>query len=121
MAVDMAAVKADNRTRVLELLESPRHSWKTRRQIERAGGNRYGARLHELKRLGYLIESRGNAYGPDGKEYKLTGKGEPIPKMVRVYMTEADAIELEAGRTTTKAQASVASGLRKFRNHRNNL
>jgi hypothetical protein len=87
MSTDYAEEKRPARERLLTLLKDGKwHPWSAMRQ---AGGMRYSARLLELKRLGYEFESRGRA--ETGKDYRLTGKGEPKEKRVKVFLTEDQA------------------------------
>jgi hypothetical protein len=62
-----------NRSRVLTLLQSPQGQWRSTLELQAVGGSRAGARVHELRGAGWLIECRGQR----GRyEYRLTGKGD---------------------------------------------
>ena len=98
MSVDYGKKKAPLRERVLELLSDLEwHSWRSLHQI---GGVRYSARLLELKRLGYKIESveTGKLNDGDGKKYRLISKdrGAPKGKKVKVFIEESDVEALIA-------------------------
>jgi hypothetical protein len=88
--MNFAIKKKPNRERLLDLLSDKQ--WHSFMECKAAGGLRYGARILELKRLGYVIESRGKR--ADGYEYRLTGMGMPQTKRVKVLLSESDVISL---------------------------
>lgn len=87
-APDFHQAKKPQRERLLTLLRDKAwHSW---RDLLAACGPRYGARILELKREGFVIESRvGKA---EGKDYRLVSwvKEDPPEPRVRVYLTPED-------------------------------
>lgn len=92
MSVDYAAKKRPQRERVLEVLSDLQ--WHPYMDLAAVGGVRYSARLLELKRLGYEIETRTVlGKGETGFDYRLVSKtpGTPQPKLVKVFLTEAQA------------------------------
>ncbi len=86
MSTDFGAGKKPAREKLLELLSDK--IWHTWKECEHAGGMRYSARLLELKRQGWVIESRGSA--SEGKDYRLLGRGPKQTKKVRVLLEEAE-------------------------------
>lgn len=106
------------RERLFDLLSDLR--WHTHKEMEAVSGNRYAARLLELKREGYVIESRAI---PDGKEHRLKSrqKGPPQPKRVKVFLNEHDAAALTQGKVTPAAQKAVTSALASFRVNKGKL
>lgn len=118
MTTDFATEKIPARTQLLALLTDG--EWKPWTAMRTAGGMRYSARLLELKRLGYQIESRGNA--PQGKEYRLTGKGEPKTKQVKVFLTEEHARRVrDCDALPVELRKVVAAALRSFESRRDML
>ncbi len=94
--------------------------WHSHRELGSVGGNRYSARLLELKRLGYAIESRELE---EGKLYRLASlqRGEPQIKRVKVFLTEREAEALAEGVPSSGARAAVARALASFRTNRERL
>jgi hypothetical protein len=69
--------------------------WVSGEALEPLGGNRYGARIDELRALGALIESRP---GPgEWHLYCLTGWGEPRVPRRRFDLTDEQLRALAAG------------------------
>jgi hypothetical protein len=119
MSVDYAEKYEPARDRLLRLMrDGAWHSWK---ELEGVAGNRYAARLHELKRLGYDVESEVNE--DDGKRYRFTSPfpGAPQPKRVKVYLAERDAQLLAEGEITPTANAAVTDALASFQHNRSKL
>lgn len=89
MAIDFGEKKRPLRERVFDLLSDL--EWHTHVELNRIGGNRYAARILELKRQGYRVDSR--PLGEMGKEYRLLSlnPGVPQPKRVRVFLELEDA------------------------------
>lgn len=118
-AVDFATKYASARERLLR--EMSALQWCSRHQLESWAGNRYGARIRELRRLGYPIEDR---EVEDGKEYRLisaTPTGPTAPKKVRVYLNEGDAVDLINGRLSMFARCDLQVALGKFRMNKERL
>lgn len=108
------------RDRVFALLADCR--WHSRTELEHVAGNRYTARVLELRRLGYRISAVPQEDG-DGKAYRLesTELGSPQPKRVKVLMDEEDAAQLVAGTVSDGARAAVGDALGSFRENRTKL
>lgn len=118
MTTDFAAEKTPAREKLLALLNDGQ--WKPWNDMRAAGGMRYSARLLELKRLGYQIESRGSKVA--GKEYRLTGKGEPKSKRVKVFLTEEQARQVrDCNALPVETRKVVAAALRSFESRRDML
>lgn len=89
MSTDFAKVKAPARERLFLLLSDL--DWHGYEELHQTGGVRYSARLLELKRLGYSIETAGEK--EQGLKYRLTShdRGKPKSKRVKVFLLESDA------------------------------
>jgi len=97
--------------------------WHSAKELSRVGGVRYGARILELKRLGYQIESR-EVEGQEGKDYRLISrhKGSPQQKRVKVLLTEDDAHDLAYNDTLTdRARDAIQNALGSFRTNKDKL
>lgn len=94
MTIDPGDLKRPARERILALLSDL--EWHSYKEVHRTGSIRYSARLLELKHLGYQIETRENAEGNLGLDYRLVSliKGAPQKKLVKVFLEEEDAKEL---------------------------
>jgi hypothetical protein len=112
---------AGTRQRILNELLSMQ--WRGWRYLKRIGGVRYGARILELKRLGYKFEDS-PTNDPHGKMYRLLSPdpGEPQPKQVKIYLPEEYVIELLTDRTLyPEAETIVAQALRIFQANKHKL
>ena len=86
MSTDFSIEKKPARERLLDLLwDKQWHTWAECRGV---GGMRYSARMLELKRQGWVINSRGS--DSEGKDYRLVGRGPPKAKKVRVFLEESE-------------------------------
>jgi len=97
--------------------------WHSRNTLETVAGNRYGARLYELRRLGWIIDSHPHPHGK-GKLYRLCQhrKGVHAVKRVKVLFFERDAdVLIETGTLTRSATRSLRRALASFRRHREKL
>ena len=94
MRVDFGSRYSTARTRILGYLSDL--EWHSHRELAHIGGNRYGARLGELRRLGYLIASRDIADG-HGKRYRLEAlePGARRAKRVKMLLSERDAEKVQ--------------------------
>jgi len=112
MSTDFAEVNKTKRQRVLELLNDLQ--WHTHVELQVVGGVRYGARLLELKRLGYLIDDQ--SLEPQGKRYRLasTMRGTPQAKRVKVFLTKEEAQLLLEGVTTLESRNAVRDALASY-------
>jgi len=119
-ARDHAREFANARSRLLVAMSDL--AWHTRQELEAIAGNRYGARLRELKRLGYVFEDR-ELGERDGKDYRLASAAPASPrgKRVRVYLEEADAADLLGGRISMFARAEVQGALASYRANKGRL
>lgn len=117
---DFAKEKASSRQRVLDMLwDKEWHEW---HEIHRVGGVRYSARLLELKRLGYDIETKGSKV--EGLSYRLRSftKGAPQEKRVKVFLHEADARKILArGNVSMDARNAFEVAINSFERNRNKL
>jgi maleate cis-trans isomerase len=86
-------VEKTARGRLLKLLSDLQ--WHTRHELEAVSGNRYSARLLELKRLGYTIRKRPLVAGL-GNEYKLESLDPATPKgkKVKVFLSPTAVMEI---------------------------
>jgi hypothetical protein len=118
-AINYASKYKGARVRVFELLSDLR--WHTWRELEAVGGNRYGARVLELEKLGWNIIDE--PHGEDGKRYLLASltKGPPLPKLVRMYVSEASAQYVARGEVTEEARRAARDGLESFNARKGNL
>lgn len=96
MSTDYGALKTPARDRILQVMSDLHwHSWK---ELKEVGGVRYGARLLELRRMGYEMVSHESHDVPNdtGKVYRLisTERHEPQGKQVKVFLTERETVEL---------------------------
>jgi|WetSurMetagenome_2_1015567.scaffolds.fasta_scaffold168847_1 hypothetical protein len=93
MTKNFGVTKEPLRTQILSLLMDLKpHHWS---ELHRIGGVRYGARVLELRRLGYQVETRELDDG--GKSYRLLSgfkTGVPQPKRVRVFLNPADVANM---------------------------
>ena len=108
------------RDRMLSLLSDLK--WHNRKDLEAVAGNRYAARMLELKRLGYSIVDRVATEG-HGKDYRLTHQkpGSPQEKRVKVFLTESVADLLLMGQMTNDATIAIRDALGSFRNNKHKL
>lgn len=112
--VDFAKVKRPARERVRILLSDLR--WHSYAELHTVGGIRYSARLLELKRLGYDIDTVGDK--EVGLRYRLISNtpGKPQEKRVKVFLTRADAaiLLLVAKQSMPDAAEEIEGALRSF-------
>jgi hypothetical protein len=121
MSTDYAAKYQSARERTLTMLKDLQ--WTSWRQLRRVAGVRYGARIRELKRLGYRIEDSSDN-SPDGKQYRLTNitPGEPLGKRVRVYLPERETeMLLTTGKVPAASIVAIATALSIFRANKHKL
>lgn len=119
MSRDYGVLMKTARDRVRDLLWDLK--WHHFNELGRVGGVRYGARLLELRRLGWEIETRD--LEPKGKEYRMIRRenGKPQGKQVKVFLDEDDAAALLAGTLTRKAKMAVLDGLKSYRVNKDKL
>ena len=112
------ARKSTFRLSLLHLLSDLR--WHGYWELREVAGVRYGARLRELIRLGYLIRKQPAA---DGRFYQLASmeRGRPVAKKVKIYMTESDARMLLVEQATASGLAAIREALATFLEHKENL
>src|SRR5262245_6479133 len=122
MSRDFAEMNLTKRDRVLRLLSDL--LWHSHQELAQVGGVRYGARILELKRLGYDIDSEENVTNwPQGKRYRLAtlARGLPQTKQVKVFLNEDDAAALVGWQVTVAAQRAVQEALASFRANKHKL
>lgn len=121
MSADHATRHVSQRERVFELLSDL--EWHSHAELARVGGNRYSARVLELKRLGYLVESRHEKQDADGKCYRLLSLTAtvPQPKRVKIFLDEEDARYLLGGAISLKAKEAVKEALESYDANRGKL
>ena len=115
MSTDWAKKKKPLRERLLDLLLDLK--WHPNTELGNIGGNRYAARILELRRLGYEIETQG-LRGDGGKMYRLVSstRGKTKPKRVKVYLEEADVASMVSGGGISQpAHAALSDALSSFR------
>lgn len=119
MIADHAVKYASARDAVLEALRSG--AWVSWRQLNAIAGVRYGARIRELKRLGYQIEATERE--DHGRSCRLISPdlGHAREKRIRIYLDEQDALEMSRGNVTLTAIGEVRSSLQRFRKYRGRL
>lgn len=117
---DYAVKYVTARQRVLaELMPLQWRSWRILRRI---GGVRYGARLRELKRLGYRIEdTSGN--DNEGKVYRLINPrpARPAIKQVKIYLPEEHVKALLRDELYPETKTIALEALRIFQANRHKL
>ena len=108
------------RDQVLKLLMDLQ--WHGRKQLERVAGNRYCARILELKRLGYKVESE-PLPDDDGNRYRLLSKtpGKPQAKKVKIFVTESEAEWLTKKIVRDSALKPIREALESFRANKKKL
>ena len=110
------------RARVFHLLEDGEwHGWK---ELRRVGGVRYSARLLELRREGYAVESEPIVDGEHGKRYRMPElrPGQPQGKRVKVFLEEGDVERmLDAGVITKPARNALHDALGSFQHNKHKL
>jgi len=118
--MDFAVKYETARDRVLAALQGL--TWTSWRELDRVGGNRYSARVRELKRQGYKIASTADPSG-DGKRYRLLNlvPGLPERKYVKIYFEETDADALTRNEVTPAAAAAATKALRIFQANKHKL
>ncbi len=106
MSLDYARLNMTKRQAVFRLLSDA--AWHGHQEIAKVGGVRYSARLLELKRLGFLVETQDT--GTQGRMYRLVSivPGRPQPKRVKVFLEEEDVRAMVRGIVPSRAQAALA-------------
>lgn len=97
--------------RLLELLwDQEWHPWEELRGV---AGQRYGARLHELRQVGFTVETRDRKGDDRGRDYRLSSRepSDPKKKRVRVYLDVEDARILAIGGSTKDARNAIKESL----------
>lgn len=102
------------RDRLLDLLSD--FEWHTYKECHLVGGVRYGARILELKRLGYKVESTEDPSAKDGNLYRLVSleKGPPQEKQVKLFLTEKESRELLASSLSSSIITKTGNALTSF-------
>ena len=121
MSIDYAIKNKTARAKLLALMFDLRwHSWREMRPI---AGVRYGARLLELKRQGYLFASFDAQGEGNGKVYQLLSRTPSTAqgKMVKVYLLEQDAELVCNGMFNERIRVVVSDALGSFRINKHKL
>lgn len=124
MSIDWAKAKNNNRERLFMLLTDLK--WHSHQACAREGGQRFAARMLELRKLGYTTEARPlpGTDGTAGNEYRLASlvRGAPPEKMVKVYLREqeVEAI-LRLPGLLTPEKAKLTDALGSFRRNKHKL
>lgn len=94
--------------------------WHSYAEILKVGGIRYGARILELKRLGWHVVSQEQ---PDGNSYRLMSRTQQSPKVktVKTYFTEEEADWIAKGYLPPTARQKVQESLASFRANKHKL
>jgi len=113
MSTDYAQLNTTARDRLLALMLDL--DWHDYRALREVAGVRYGARLLELKRLGYEVEDE--PLGDQGKRYRLVDAHPACPqgKLVRVYLSPAEALSIIGGAPVPSARGVVRDALASYR------
>ena len=119
MSTDHAKVHETKREKLLRRMQD--EDWHSFVELRQVGGDRFGARIRELKRLGWRIESRPSKMYANGKEYRLIGRGQPAGKRVKVLLTEFEASQAAQGTLTDSACDAIHDALRSFRANKEKL
>lgn len=121
MSRDYAKQNETKREAVLRVLSD--HEWHPHFDLAKVGGVRYSARILELKRLGYVIDSTDVAGSSQGKSYKLyPGHRAPQMKRVKVYLEEKDVRRIIDGKALSmKAYNSLLMALNSFKKNKSKL
>ncbi len=122
MSLDFARLNMSKREALFDLLRDG--AWHNHREIAMVGGVRYSARLLELKRLGFAIDSEETADGEQGKRYRMpsTIPGVAKTKRVKVYLEEHDvAVMVERGYVPPLARDALTDARASFNANRDKL
>ena len=122
MSLDHAKVKVSKRAALFTLLSDG--AWHVHQELARVGGVRYSARLLELKREGYAVESEEVAEGDPGKRYRMptTERGAAKAKKVKAYLAEEDVRTMvELGYIPPLARDALTDALGSFTTNRERL
>ena len=120
MSLDHAAVNETKRDAVLRLLSDL--DWHAHYELAVVGGVRYSARILELKRLGYTIETR-DTHSEEGKLYRLPTLtiGRPQGKRVKVFLEESDVLLMIHGVISNRARSALLDAHGSFDTNREKL
>lgn len=124
MSTDFGTVCAPKRERLLRLLSDLQ--WHEPQEMLRYTGSwRFGALVLQLKRMGYQFESQHiPGTNPPQTRFRLVSmvRGEPQPKLVRVYLHEQDADAIcYRNEVPVRARIDLSEALHKYRANRHKL
>lgn len=122
MSLDYAKLNVSKRAALFTLLSDL--EWHPHHELARVGGVRYSARLLELRRLGYSVESEEARDGEQGKRYRMPSveRGEVKPKKVKAYLDAADVrVMVERGYIPPLARDALTDALGSFDTNRDRL
>lgn len=104
----MPGLSPVHRRLLRRLVDRDWHSWE---ELAAVAGNRYGARLHELRELGYCFVSRPRRNGR-GKEYRRASRPlRPRERKVRLLLPLADVHALLEGQLTDECLDTARQAL----------
>ena len=121
MSLNHGEIRKPHRERLLALLQDLK--WHPHYRLKDVAGVRYSARLLELKRLGYEIDSE-EIDGIGGKKYRLVNLTPSTPqgKRVKVFLELKDAERIvERGYISPSAKAALADAIGSFKTNKDKL
>lgn len=112
MSTDHAVAHETKRDALLRLLSD--REWHAHHQLASVAGVRYSARLLELKRLGYTIDTVDIA--AQGRAYRMPTleRGAPRLKRVKVLLEEADVLQMVHGHVPSTARHALSDAHASF-------
>lgn len=107
-----AAWLATKKARCLRVLWDM--DWYSTQELVNRVGHRFGASIHQLRRDGWQIETKEQAYGHGASMYRLQSqeKGPPIAGKVRLYLSPQSVELLAKGVVTHEARQHAQEILR---------
>lgn len=120
MSVDYGEKHVSARAKLFALMQDCQwHSW---RELQAVAGNRYGARLLELRRLGYRFADP-EPEGEDGQRYRLLSihPDRPQLKRVKILMDEKEVIALLRGDMSLFARQAIVDALKSYQHNKAKL
>lgn len=120
MSKDHAEVHVSKRQALFTFLSDLQ--WHYHYDLARVAGVRYSARILELKRLGFRVESKECEVG-QGKMYRMptTRVGDRKMKRVKVFLEEEDVLAMVAGHVPSSARAALRDAHGSFDTNREKL
>jgi hypothetical protein len=121
VSTDHAELNVSQREALFALLSDAQ--WHPHYELARVAGVRYGARVLELRRLGFDIETEDCAGSAQGKTYRMpsTIAGPPQPKRVKVLLEETDVLCMVRGYVPPSARIALNDAHASFDTNREKL